>query len=126
MRLFIVDDSTAVRARLVEMCSGVRGVEVIGEAAGAGEAIEKLLELHAHGRTAHVVILDLQLARGSGLKVLEAIGHRLGSTRIMVLTNHVGAEHRRHCKRHGAAYFFDKCREFEKVEDTLRELAGYA
>jgi DNA-binding NarL/FixJ family response regulator len=117
MKLFIVEDSPEVRARLRIMLRALDGIEIIGEAEGVSEAIESILRLRPDA-----VTLDIQIKGGSGVDVLEAIKLHEPRTVVMVLTNHPLPQYRRRCLEAGADFFLDKSSEFEQVKEIIGEL----
>jgi DNA-binding NarL/FixJ family response regulator len=119
MKVFIVEDSGVVRKSLKAIFSEIAGVEVIGEAEDAAEAIRQI------ERTGpDVVTLDIRLRTGSGIDVLRRI--RAGgsglSPVIIVLTNYPYPQYRTACKEAGADFFFDKSTEFERVAGVFAGL----
>jgi DNA-binding NarL/FixJ family response regulator len=119
IRIFIVDDSTKVRARLASMLRDIGDVEVVGEAATAREAIEAIGSLDPHS-----VLLDLSLPDASGIDVLRALCPSRPDTVFIVLTNHAEPQYRRACERAGAAFFLDKSNEFHRVGELIRHIAS--
>lgn len=117
VRVYLVEDSRVVRQRLVAMLGRIPGVEVVGEAEDAAEAID---EISVHRPDA--IVLDLQLRSSSGLDVSRAIGARLPDTRIIVLTNHATPEHRDRCLAAGAQFFLDKTNEFGHLRTILEQM----
>lgn len=118
-QVFIVDDSAAIRLRLSEMLARLEGVAVVGEAAGAREAIPAILRLRPDS-----VLLDLNLYGPTGLDVLKAVRLEAPEIIFIVLTNHAEPQYRRACSAAGARYFLDKTREFERVPEVLTEIAS--
>jgi len=114
MRILIVDDSRAVRTRMVRLLSGVEGVEVVGQAAEAQTAIASIQELKPE-----VVVLDLSLPDGSGLDVLKVFPVNTQRPQFLVFTNWATAQHRRKCLEAGAAHFFDKAHDVERLLDVV-------
>lgn len=114
MRILVVDDSPAIRARLVAMLVEVPGVEA-REAAGADEALEVI-------RTSRpdLVVLDLHMPGKSGLEVLPALKALPSAPVVVVLTSHPTEHHRRLCVAQGADFFFDKSRDFARVVELVR------
>ena len=118
-RIFIVDDSPAIRARLVEMLARTEGVVVVGEASSAREAIASILRLQPDS-----VLLDLNLVGRTGIDVLRAVHGAAPEIAFIVLTNHAEPQYRRACALAGATYFLDKSTEFERVRDVIAEIAA--
>lgn len=71
-----------------------------------------------------VVILDLELATGSGLEVLRFIRQSKRKTLVIVLTNLSHPHYRRKCLAEGADYILDKSVEFEEVFKILQHTFG--
>jgi DNA-binding NarL/FixJ family response regulator len=65
MKVFIVEDSDIVVKRLKILLSAFEELEFIGQAANANDAVETILQLKPD-----VVILDIRLIGGNGMKVL--------------------------------------------------------
>lgn len=84
MKVFIADDSAIVRERLIEMLSGLKDVEVIGQAGSGVEALNSIQELKPD-----VVILDIQMPGGSGIDVLENIKKEEPALLVIMLTRQV-------------------------------------
>ena len=118
-RIYIVDDSAAIRTRLNEMVARLHNVSVVGECATAPQAITDILALRPDS-----VLLDLNLGDRSGLNVLRAIHPQAPHIRFIVLTNHAEPQYRRACERAGAAYFLDKTTEFNRVPDVIASIAS--
>jgi DNA-binding NarL/FixJ family response regulator len=110
--LFLVEDSAPIRERLVALLSPV--ASVVGFADNASDAISDILKLRPGA-----VLLDLNLASGSGIDVLRALGKRAPDIDVFVLTNFASPQYRRLCLGLGARGFFDKSTEFEKVRDAI-------
>lgn len=118
-RVYIVDDSAAIRSRLHEALRPISGVSVVGEAATAPQAIADILALRPDS-----VLLDLNLGDRSGINVLRAIHPQAPQIRFVVLTNHAEPQYRRACERAGAAYFLDKATEFQRVPEVIAAIAS--
>ncbi|MEO8202522.1 MAG: response regulator transcription factor [Betaproteobacteria bacterium] len=112
--VFLVEDSAAIRERLVGLLSPVAGVGLTGYAETADDAIAQILALRPHA-----VLLDLNLAAGSGLDVLRALSDAAPEIEVFVLTNFANDQSRQRCASLGARGFFDKSNEFEKVRDAI-------
>jgi two-component system, OmpR family, response regulator len=113
VKVCIVEDSEVIRDCLTAMLVETRGIEVIGAAAGAEEAVALVREQHPDA-----VILDLQLRQGNGFEVLKTIRQAGPAPLVLVLTNHASAQHRQRCLEAGADYFFDKAIEFDRIPEV--------
>jgi two-component system, NarL family, response regulator DevR len=117
MRLFIADDSSAIRERIVHLVSEVQNAEVVGEASDGAETIRRIPETNPD-----LVILDLKMPKGSGFDILPLIKSLSHPPLVMVLTNYATSLHRQTCLTLGADYFFDKSKEFEKAIEVIQTL----
>ncbi|MCX7960638.1 MAG: response regulator [Burkholderiales bacterium] len=120
MKVFLVEDAPLLRERLHAMLAAVPGVEVSGEAASAAEAIRGILAARPDA-----VVLDLQLAEGSGFDVMRALEREGLRAAVFVLSNYTADPYRRLAERLGAAGFFDKTHEFERVRDAIARRAAH-
>jgi len=115
--VFIVDDSPVVRERLARMIGELPGIDIVGQAEIAFEALNAIRKLRPA-----VVVLDISMPGSSGIYVLETLKREEPCPMVIMLTNFSHDQYRRKCLQLGADYFFDKTSEFEKVIDVLREL----
>ena len=82
LRVLLVDDHEVVRVGLRALIERQPGMEVVGEAATAREAVSQT------GRFApEVVVLDVRLPGSSGLEACRQIKARWPETRIIILTS---------------------------------------
>lgn len=119
LRVLLVDDSAIVRERLRALLAEDGGVEVVGEATDVAEAEEAVARLEPDA-----VVLDMQLATGSGLAVLRHLRRTGRAVLAIVLTNHLQAQYRRACMAEGADHFLDKSTEFVAVAEILGRAAA--
>ncbi|MFW6115663.1 MAG: response regulator [Chloroflexota bacterium] len=118
LTVVIVDDSDVVRGRVRELVSQVENVDVVGEACDGLEALQVVADLQPD-----VIILDIRMPRCNGIQTLETIKRGNGRTPVViVLTAFATRQHRHRCLRSGAAHFFDKNDEFERVAEVLERL----
>src|SRR3972149_6152872 len=119
LMVFLVEDSPAIRARLAATIKGIEGAELVGEAGTVGGAIDGIRATHPGA-----VILDLQLADGSGLEVLKAVQPYAPVLHVAVLTNYATDQHRRACMDAGAEFFLDKSSDFARIREIVQTWAG--
>jgi len=113
-RVLIADDSAVIQQRLCSLIADMNGLEVAGIAQDAQEAIQQHEALRPD-----IVILDIRMPRGGGLRALEAIKKLSPETKVVVLTNYPYVAYRKRCAELGVDYFFDKSTEFEKVKSIF-------
>jgi DNA-binding NarL/FixJ family response regulator len=114
MRLFIVEDSSAVLERILRSIADVPNVSVVGSAMDVAHAIVGLDELHPDA-----LILDLHLPGGSGLDVLRSVRPSNPDMQVLVFTNFAAEPYRRAAMDAGADEFIDKNADFPKVREIL-------
>lgn len=119
MIALMVEDSALVRNRLIPMLAAFSGVKVVAFAESASEALAWLRD-----NRCDVVLLDLSLRGGTGVRLLDALGeapiHGGAAPRRVVLTNDANDAIRRHCAARGAAAVFDKSIQLDELFDWLR------
>jgi DNA-binding NarL/FixJ family response regulator len=81
IRVVIVDDHPMFRDGLRLALSGVDGIELIGEAGTAADAVAI-----SRDRAPDVVLMDLQLPDGNGIDATAALLHDRQRTRVLMLT----------------------------------------
>jgi NarL family two-component system response regulator LiaR len=82
IHVFIADDHAVVREGLRALISTEPGIEVVGEAADAGEAVARVRSLHPD-----VILLDLVMPHKSGIEAIREITRENPEARILVLTS---------------------------------------
>ena len=108
-----------VRTRLESMLGAIPGVRAVGHASGAYEAIRAI-----NATQPDIVLLDLNLAQGSGFDVLSGVREHLPAAEIYVLSS-VDGPYRRLALQLGATGCFDKTKEFERVRDLVADRAAH-
>lgn len=117
MKIFVADGSIVLRERLIDMLSELAGVEMIGHAQDAVEALDSIRKLKPD-----VVILDTQMRSGSGIEVLKRTRQHQPSTILIILTNHSYQQYRRKCLEAGADFFFSKATGLKMLVGVLNDL----
>ena len=120
LRVLLVEDSPYIRERLEDLLAEPGRIKVEAHADTEEGAIA-LLDREAWD----VLVLDLQLRRGTGLGVLRALMRvRRPETKVIVLTNYAFPQYRERSLSLGADYFFDKAREYHRVREVLDGMLG--
>jgi DNA-binding NarL/FixJ family response regulator len=104
-RAFIVEDDQLVYDSLAEFLRHAAKVQLVGRATGETDARTFLAQNPASWDLA---IVDLFLAEGSGLGVLEACRSLRPGQQVVVLTSYATRQMRARCLALGAAAVFDK------------------
>jgi DNA-binding NarL/FixJ family response regulator len=121
MKVFVVEDSAAVRERLLEMLQEVEDIEVVGEAEAFDAAVAGIIRTRPD-----VAVLDIKLAdgRGSGIDVLAEVKKVLPGMRAIVLSNYATPQHMKASADAGAEFFLDKSADFERIAEILEQMKG--
>ena len=109
-KVFLAEDSPAIRLRLAAMLDEIPGVTIVGEAETPAGAVAGILRTRPDS-----VVLDVQLIGGSGIEVLRKVRPVEPDTVFIVLTNNPDALYRKLYLDAGANFFLDKTTEFEKA-----------
>ena len=112
--VYIVDDSSAVRERLIGMISEIEGTALAGASGDPRVAVKAIFQLHPDA-----VILDIRMPGMNGIQVLREIKQAERPPLVIMLTNYAFGPYRRECAEAGADYFLNKHTEFEKINGIL-------
>jgi DNA-binding NarL/FixJ family response regulator len=118
VKLIIADDSDVLRNSLSQMISEIKGIEIVGEAADARIALERVERLKPD-----VVILDIRMPGMDGIAALESLKKKANPPIVIIFTNYPYLQYRKRCLDAGADYFFYKATEFGMLIDLLKKLA---
>ncbi len=113
-RVFLADDSGAIRARVAALL-GAHDLAVIGQAATPQGCIDGILSSRPE-----VVVLDVQLEGGSGLQVLQAVRAADPAIAFVVFSNNANPAYRKRYLGEGATQFLDKSSDFEQLPAAIQ------
>jgi DNA-binding NarL/FixJ family response regulator len=121
LKVLIADDSPPVAEMLAQLVAEPGKVEVVGSADAQEATIDAVRRLRPD-----VVILDLQLASGSGTEVIRAVraDPELAPVRLLVTSNHVSPQLRAGCLQLGADGYYDKVKELHALAERVAQLAA--
>jgi DNA-binding NarL/FixJ family response regulator len=119
LRVLLVEDSPVICGLIAEIINNVPGVAVAESVGSEGDAIEAVGRLGVD-----VVILDLQLRKGTGYGVLRAIAGLPRKPIVVVLTNFALGTYREAALALGAREFLDKSRDYDRLPGILTEIAA--
>ena len=109
LRVFLADDSAAIRARVAVMLEAP-AVRIVGQAETPQGCIDGI-----RATLPDVVVLDVQLDGGQGLEVLNAIHLAAPQIAFVVFSNNAGPAYRKRYLGAGAVSFLDKSAEFDQL-----------
>jgi DNA-binding NarL/FixJ family response regulator len=120
LRVFLVEDSPVIRENLAAAMEELAPVQIVGFAEDEPTAAAWLA---SNPRGADLLVIDLFLKRGSGLKFLRAAANTTAASRV-VLSNYATLDMRRKCLELGADRVFDKSNEIEALIAFCARLDG--
>jgi two-component system response regulator YesN len=116
-RLIVVDDEEIVRTgigRIIEWADF--GIEIVGEAGDGEEALALVDSAHPD-----LMILDIEMPRMNGLKVLEALRGRTDGPMVVVLSGYDNFDYVRTSMRLGAQNYLLKPVDVGELEATISD-----
>lgn len=117
IRLLIVDDHSIVREGLRAFLRLQDGIEVVGEAAAADEAVREAASL-----SPDVVILDLVMPGGDGVGAIHRIIEAAPGARVLVLTSFADDSQIFAATAAGAAGYLLKDIDPQALADGIRDV----
>jgi len=103
IKVLIADDHAIVRAGLRTLITSESDLELLGEATGGLESIEKVHDLNPD-----VLVLDISMPDLDGIEVIRALKQELSQCAILILTVHEDEALLREAIRIGAAGYIIK------------------
>jgi DNA-binding NarL/FixJ family response regulator len=118
IRVALVDDHHLIREGLRLVLQGEPGLEIVGEAADHGSAIDLVVS-----ERPDVLVLDLTFPEGDAMPLLRALRSRAPNLRIVVLTMHSDPETVRQALAAGAAGYLVKGAQSRELIEAIRAVA---
>ena len=122
LSVFIVEDNAEIQENLVGALEELAAVKVVGVAATEEQA---LAWIAAHDAW-DMLIVDLFLRGGSGMRLLQRMQRPRPGQKIVVFSNYVNAGVRKRCAQMGVDAVFDKSTEIDALVDYSQQCTGRA
>ena len=119
IRVLIVDDHAVVRSGLRLLLEAEDGVEPVGEAGTAQDAV-----FQARALTPDVILLDVLLPDRTGLEILPQLKHENPDAKVLVLSMQDEPRYVREAFAAGASGYVLKEAADTEVVAAIREIAG--
>lgn len=113
-KILIVDDSSLITERLVELLNKETSVASIAVAKNYDDALQLLTE-----KKTDIVFLDIHLPGKNGIELLKFIIPTYPEIKVVMLSNESNEYYKKLCLTNGALYFIDKSNEFELISGTI-------
>ena len=117
-RVVVVEDSADVRFLLVTSLDWTGGIEVVGEAGKAKEALELVARTQPD-----VVVVDLDLPGRNGFWLLPRIAEAAPGAKAVVVTGDQRADVRERAERAGASAVLSKADAHATLADVVADLS---
>jgi two-component system response regulator NreC len=118
VRVLVVDDHAVVRAGLTLLLNAADGVEAVGEAGTARDAVFQTRTV-----SPDVVLLDVVLPDGSGIDIVPQLLHEHPELKILVLSMQDDARYVREAFAAGASGYVLKEAADSELVSAIREVA---
>lgn len=119
IRVIVADDHDLVRKGLVALLSAELGVEVVGEAADGGTALELARQLRPE-----LVLMDVNMPVMDGVESTRRLAAEMPDTKVVGLSMHVDAAIREKMLAAGATAYLTKDSAGPELIATIRECCG--
>jgi two-component system, OmpR family, response regulator len=113
LAVFVVEDNAEIRENLEQALEELTCVKVVGDAATEEGALQWI----AAQNHWDMLIVDLFLRGGNGMRVVQRVQRARPEQKIIVFSNYVNAAVRKRCAQLGVDAVFDKSTEIDALVD---------
>ena len=114
LNAYVVEDNPTIRQNLIGALEELTCVRVVASSATEDEGLQWLEQ---NAQQWHLVIVDLFLQRGSGIRLVQRIHRDRSKQKVIVFSNYVNASVRKRCAQLGVDAVFDKSTEIDFLVD---------
>ena len=119
IRVLIADDHAVVRAGVKQILMEAPGIQVVDEASGGQEALEK-----ARKGGADILVLDISMPGRGGLEVLKQLHQEMPAFPVLLLTMHSEDQYAVRAMKAGAAGYMTKDSIPEDLVGAIKKICG--
>ncbi len=116
-KVFIVDDHCILREGLSHMINTEEDLMVCGETDNVSDALQAI-----DGSQPDIVIVDISLGDGSGIRLTENLMYAHPGLMVLVLSMHDETEYAERCLKSGARGYIMKQESSKKVLSAIRKV----
>lgn len=120
IKAFIVEDSALVLRELSSELEQRSAISVVASSDCEGDALRTMRRAP---EAYDLIVIDVFLKQGSGLRVLRDAKRLQAQARVVVLTNYATLDVRKRCISLGADRVFDKAKQLDEFIDYCMALA---
>ncbi|MEJ5990052.1 response regulator [Ramlibacter sp. PS3R-8] len=113
LAVFVVEDNAEIQENLVGALEELTCVRVVGGSATEDGALEWI----ARNSDWDMLIVDLFLKGGSGMRLVQRVQRARPDQKIIIFSNYVNASVRKRCAQLGVDGVFDKSTEIDALVD---------
>ena len=117
MRVLIADISPLLSARLAALLSELDGLEIVGRAQDAHEALSVIRELKPD-----VLLIDVHLLGKTGLDLLKTLKGNGNAPFVIMLADDISGPYQKQCLESGADLLLYKTADLGKAVSILKNL----
>ena len=118
-RVLLVDDHPLVREGLRARLSGVAGIEVVGEAGNAAEALARIEAL-----APDLVLMDVGMRQDNGIELTARVREREAAPRVLMLSMYDNPEYVQRALQAGARGYVLKDAPASEIVSAIAAVAG--
>ena len=118
LAVFVVEDNAEIQENLVGALEELTCVKVVGGSATEEDALRWVA---GHNQW-DMLIVDLFLKGGSGMRLVQRVQRARPEQKIIVFSNYVNASVRKRCAQLGVDAVFDKSTEIDALVDYCSHL----
>ena len=113
LAVFVVEDNAEIQENLVGALEELTCVRVVGASTTEDDALDWL----ARNADWDMLIVDLFLKGGSGMRLVQRVQRARPGQKIIVFSNYVNSSVRKRCAQLGVDAVFDKSTEIDALVD---------
>jgi two-component system, OmpR family, response regulator len=118
LAVFVVEDNAEIQENLVGALEELTCVRVVGASTTEDDALDWL----ARNADWDMLIVDLFLKGGSGMRLVQRVQRARPGQKIIVFSNYVNSSVRKRCAQLGVDAVFDKSTEIDALVDYCSHL----
>jgi DNA-binding NarL/FixJ family response regulator len=117
MKVLIADSSRTVTERLADLMLDIPSVELLAPTASGEATLDSV-----RANNPQILVIDARILGGKGKEILQTIRREKPAIVLIIHSNLVDPQYRKHYEAAGADLFMDKSNEFIHLYQFVREL----